>query len=156
MAVKRFAILDGSDRLPAAFMPTTVETTAGAQAKADAVAAFSVSTVGGGKEAYLASTVTGTTKTINLGDGNVQQVTLQSNTTLTLTGSTGGYACSLSLYIVQDATGGRTITWPASVKWAGKSAPTLTTAANARDLVVLETVTGGTTWYATLAGLDFG
>ena len=45
--------------------------------------------------------------------------------------------CSLTLILVQDATGSRTITWPASVKWPGGTAPTLTTTANAIDIVSL-------------------
>ena len=36
--------------------------------------------------------------------------------------------------IAQDGTGGHVWTWPASMKWAGKSAPTLTTTANAVDI----------------------
>jgi hypothetical protein len=38
--------------------------------------------------------------------------------------------------IVQDATGSRTVTWPANVKWPnGGTAPTLSTAANSIDIV---------------------
>lgn len=36
--------------------------------------------------------------------------------------------------IIQDGTGSRTITWPASVKWSGGTAPTLTTTASKRDV----------------------
>ena len=44
---------------------------------------------------------------------------------------------NLLLRIVQDATGGRFITWPASVKWAGAVAPVLSTASGAMDIVTL-------------------
>jgi hypothetical protein len=35
----------------------------------------------------------------------------------------------------QDATGSRTVTWNANVSWAGGTAPTLTTTANAVDVL---------------------
>ena len=41
----------------------------------------------------------------------------------------------LELFIQQDVTGSRTVTWPASVKWVGGAAPTLSTGADAVDLV---------------------
>jgi hypothetical protein len=47
-----------------------------------------------------------------------------------------------TLRVLQDATGSRTITWNSAFKWAGGSAPTLTTAANATD--VLEFFCDGT------------
>ncbi len=40
----------------------------------------------------------------------------------------------ITVLLIQDSTGSRTITWPASVKWVGGTAPTLTTTANAKDL----------------------
>jgi hypothetical protein len=39
------------------------------------------------------------------------------------------------LKVIQDATGSRAVTWPASVKWPSGTAPTLSTAANAIDIV---------------------
>ena len=41
------------------------------------------------------------------------------------------------LRIKQDATGGRTISWPASFNWPGGTAPTLSTAGNAVDLITI-------------------
>lgn len=99
------------------------------------------------------STATGSV-TVNLANGNVHALTLTGNvTTLTLSGSTASACCSLTLVITQDATGGRSITWPASVKWlpAG-SAPTFTTTASTVSVVELFTINNGTTWYAGLAG----
>ncbi|HEV7930279.1 MAG TPA: hypothetical protein VGP12_09150 [Nitrosospira sp.] len=114
-----------------------------------------VSVTGGGKETSASPTASTTSTTINLANGNVQMLTLAASTTITLSGATNGVACSLSLYIKQDATGSRTVTWPASVKWPGGAAPVLSTAATKLDLVVLETLDGGTTWYGSLAGADF-
>jgi hypothetical protein len=49
------------------------------------------------------------------------------------------------LYIVQDATGSRTITWNSVFKWTAGVAPPLTTTANARD--IFSFVSDGTNLY---------
>jgi hypothetical protein len=121
-----------------------------AQAFANAVLRY-----GGGREKTYSATATGGSTTIDLTNGNSQVLTLNASTTLTLTGATSSTSCTLSLHVVQDGTGGRTITWPAGVKWPGGTAPTLSTAASAHDLVVLETYDGGTVWYGNLAGLGY-
>jgi hypothetical protein len=41
--------------------------------------------------------------------------------------------CSISYFLVQDATGSRTVTWPANVAWAAGVAPTLTVTAGKYD-----------------------
>jgi len=43
--------------------------------------------------------------------------------------------CNLLLVLKQDSIGSRTATWPASVLWAGGTAPTLSTGADAVDIV---------------------
>lgn len=40
----------------------------------------------------------------------------------------------ITIILVQDGTGGRTVSWDSSYKWAGGSAPTMTSAANAVDI----------------------
>lgn len=110
---------------------------------------------GGGREKTYAATATTSSTTVDLNNGNTQTLTLASNTTLTITNATASTSCSLSLYLVQDGTGGRTVTWPAGVRWPGGTAPTLSAAAGSRDLVVLESTDGGTTWDAVLGGLAF-
>lgn len=52
--------------------------------------------------------------------------------------------------ITQDATGGRTMTWPASFKWAGASPGVLSTAANAVDLLVATYFASTGNWLASL------
>ena len=102
-----------------------------------------------------AQTAIGASTTINLANGNVQQLTLGTNTTIALTGTTPAVACSLSLYIIQDGVGNRTVTWPASVKWPSGIAPVLSTGSGKIDLVILETLDNGTTWFGALAGADY-
>lgn len=92
---------------------------------------------------------------IDIADGNVVDLTLDDSPTLTFTGSTSGFACAFTLILRQDGTGSRTVTWPASVVWAGGTAPTLSTAASAIDIIVFLTVDNGTTWFGMVSGQDF-
>ena len=94
------------------------------------------------------------TRAINLANGNVVRARLTGNTTFTFSGAATNAACSFGLYIIQDGTGSRTVTWPTSVKWSG-GAPTLSTAASAVDILVFESIDGGTTWYGSLVGTNF-
>lgn len=55
------------------------------------------------------------------------------NETFTFTAPTK--PANILLVLVQDSTGSRTVTWPVTVKWVGGTAPTLSTGANAIDIV---------------------
>lgn len=109
---------------------------------------------GGGVETVSTVAATGSTETLDLANGNVHDITLDANCTLTLTGSTASKACSMTIIVRQDGTGSRTLTWPASVKWPGSTAPTLSTGASKVDVITLVTVDNGTTWLGFTAGLD--
>jgi hypothetical protein len=69
---------------------------------------------------------------------NTQQVatvTIAGNRTMAApTGLVSGAFYSLN--VIQDATGSRTMTWNAVFKWTGGTAPTLSTAASAKDFFV--------------------
>lgn len=78
-------------------------------------------------------TASGAATTIDFASGDVVTLTLNASTTLTLNNPISGLYYLLKC--VQDATGSRTITWPASVKWSGGTAPTLTTTASKTDLI---------------------
>ncbi len=109
---------------------------------------------GGGAETIVTNTTTTGAIALNLTNGNVFNLTLTGNTTFTFTGATSGKACAFSVYMTQDSTGSRAVTWP-TVKWAGGTAPTLTTTAGATDILVFESLNGGTTWYGSLVGANF-
>lgn len=96
------------------------------------------------------------TLTLNLENGNVFGVSLNANiTTLTIQNpSASGTACSFTLALTADGTL-RTVTWGASVKWAGGVAPTLTSTNGKVDIFVFTTWDAGTTWYAFTAGQNF-
>lgn len=83
--------------------------------------------------------------------GYIKTVRLTANCAVTLTGASIGLATTLELILTQDSTGGRAITWPSSVKWAG-GVPILSTAAGATDRLVLTTYDNGVTWYGDLIG----
>lgn len=88
--------------------------------------------------------------TVDWNNGQKQAITLSGNVTLAFTAPPG--TGNFLLRVVQDGTGGRTITWPASVKWPGGTAPTLSAAANAEDIVTF--YTNGTDYYG-VASLNF-
>lgn len=92
----------------------------------------------------------GTSATITWATGNKQEITLTGNCTFSFT-SPGGPA-SLTLVLTQDATGSRTATWPAAVKWPSGVAPTLSTGNGDVDIVTF--LFDGTNYYGN-ASLDF-
>lgn len=95
--------------------------------------------------------VTGTF-TMDCGAANFFDLTLTGNTTISPSNvppSTRVWSGSIAAK--QDATGGRTITWPAGTKYAGGVAPPATTTANALDIWSLMTYDGGTSWIVSLS-----
>lgn len=64
---------------------------------------------------------TSTALTLNWNNGNKQSCTATGNVTFTLSNPVAG--ANYTIEITQDATGSRTYTWPAAVKWPGGSAP---------------------------------
>jgi hypothetical protein len=101
----------------------------------------------GGKEVVSTVAATGATETIDLANGNVFDETLTADCTFTFTGATAGVACSFTLLLGQDGTGGWTTTWPGSVVWAGGTAPTLSETASTVAVLTFFTLDGGTVWY---------
>jgi hypothetical protein len=75
-------------------------------------------------------------------------ITLTGACTLTFPAATAGK--SFTLRLKQDATGSRLVTWPASAKWVGGAAPTLSTTGAKVDYVEFRCV-DGTTWWGTAA-----
>jgi hypothetical protein len=101
---------------------------------------LSVSTAFAGDAASYLEIQDAPTIAVDWSKGNIQSVTLGGNRTLTFSnGQKGG---KYALVIKQDATGSRTVTWPASVRWPGgppqtkgQPASILTTTANKTDYV---------------------
>lgn len=110
-------------------------------------------TITGLKETKTAPAISSGTLTLNCSLGNVFAVSLNANiTTLSFTNVPAtGTAFGLTLMLTADGTA-RTITWGSAVKWAGGTAPTLTSTNAKVDVFVLFTHDGGTTWYAFTSG----
>lgn len=99
---------------------------------------------------------TSTAVTLDETNGNVQTFTMTGNCTFTMPSGSGLQAgTSITLILTQDGTGSRTGAFT-SVKWAGGSAPTLTTTATSGiDILTFYTFNGGASpvWYGFTAGL---
>jgi hypothetical protein len=76
---------------------------------------------------------TGAAPVLDLNNGNFIIATLNANAVFSFTNINSG-AHAFTLVLTNDATAGRSTTWPASVKWPGGITPTRTTAANITDL----------------------
>ena len=97
------------------------------------------------KEDYDA--LSGTTPTIDVDTGGGFSLTMTGNTTFTFSSCTSGLSTGFALQLTGN---GSTVTWPASVDWAGGTAPDAP-ASGETDLLVFWTRDGGTTWYGMLA-----
>ena len=84
-----------------------------------------------GVKATITAASDGATITFDLSLGPIHTVTLGGNRTLALSNSSAGKVFVVRL--LQDGTGSRTVTWFSTIKWAGGSAPTLTTTASKAD-----------------------
>ena len=116
---------------------------------------FSNALLRGTRETVAEADVTGGVLTVDAAPGSIQHVTLTANVTgVTFAGFVAGTCCAVVLYIKQDGTGGRTIAWPASVKWSGGTAPVLSTGAAKTDVVMLTSLDGGTTVHGLLSDTD--
>jgi len=102
-------------------------------------------------EAEVSNAAVTGTYSLNCVASNFWDLTLTGNTTISPTGvppSTRMWAGTI--VAKQDATGGRTITWPTGSKYPGGVAPPATTTANAIDIWSLMTYDGGTSWIVSL------
>ena len=79
---------------------------------------------------------------------NVFSTTFTANVTSAPVISNAVDGQTINWFITQDATGGRTITWPASFKWPGGVVQTLSTGANAVDLLSATYRSSTGFWYA--------
>ncbi len=85
---------------------------------------------------------------IDLTTGNSFDVLLTENATITISfpPDTGNYGQFVIKFIQDASAGAFTVTWPASVKWPGGTAPVITTSNSAIDEITLRTIDAGTEW----------
>jgi hypothetical protein len=95
--------------------------------------------------------------TLDAAAGEVVVLTLNRNVTLTI-GSTitdTAHEQRLKLYLAQDGTGGRIVTWPANIFWNQQRKPILSVSPLYTDIVALSSIDGGVTWFGSFAGVAF-
>ena len=94
----------------------------------------------------------GGSRTIDLEDGNNFTATVSTSTvTWTFSNPTASdELCGFTLFLTNG--GSQTVNWPASVDWAGGTAPTLTT--SGLDILVFVTTDGGTIWHGMVGSAD--
>jgi len=80
----------------------------------------------------------------------LHNIILTDNCTISLPTAAAGQ--SLTVLLKQDEEGGRTVTWDSAL-WAGGEVPTLSTAANAMDVLVFICM-DNTNWLGFLSGPD--
>jgi hypothetical protein len=88
--------------------------------------------------------------TLALTNGTVQIITLTGNATITMPTAVSGK--SFIMFLKQDATGSRTVTWT-TVKWAGGTAPTITATASRQDIYSF--FSDGTNWYGVTVAQNY-
>jgi hypothetical protein len=88
--------------------------------------------------------------TLALTNGTVQIITLTGNATITMPTAVSGK--SFILFLKQDATGSRTVTWT-TVKWPAGTAPTITSTASRQDIYSF--FSDGTNWYGVTVGQNY-
>lgn len=90
-----------------------------------------------------ADTANGGTLTLDSRAGNFRQVTVNVNSTITMSNIIN--SSFFAILVVQPAAGGKTLTWNAVFKWPTGTPPALTATANAKDLFLF--VSDGTNIY---------
>lgn len=90
--------------------------------------------------------------TVNWLSSSIVELTLTGNVTLTFSNLAASRA--MTLVVIQGGSGSYTLTYPASVDWAGGAAPTLTTTVGGVDVLTFFVRADGTTVLGFPAGLD--
>lgn len=85
---------------------------------------------------------------VDFEDGNVHLLTLTGATTVSFVNppSANIYG-ELKIVIIQDGTGGHSITWPTNILWPAATIPSLTTTADESDVFEFFTTDGGLFYY---------
>jgi len=133
----------------------TDETGTGAAVFATAPTIAGATFTGNAQTTPVVVTFSATAMAIDCALSNVFTIAMTANVTTAMTFSNLKDGQTINVFITQDATGSRTMTWPASFKWPGASAGVLSTGANDVDLLVATYRAATGFWYASLLK-DFG
>ena len=104
---------------------------------------------------------TSNTTVLDLSKSNHFHITLSSNTNVSfdvskVQGIGGNDYIKCTVLIANDATAGRTLSFPGAIYWPNKTLPTWSTAANALNEFEFTTYDGGVTWLAKLVSGNAG
>jgi hypothetical protein len=107
-------------------------------------------------ESVSSPTISSGVLTLNLETSNIFTVSLNAAiTTLTISNPpASGSGGSFTLIFTADGTA-RAVTWPAAIKWAGGTAPTITSTSGKVDSFAFFTSDGGTNWQGYVGGQNF-
>jgi hypothetical protein len=133
----------------------TDETGTGAAVFATAPTIAGATFTGNAQTTPVVVTFSATAMAIDCALSNVFTIAMTANVTTAMTFSNLKDGQTINVFLTQDATGSRTMTWPASFKWPGASAGVLSTGANDVDLLVATYRSATGFWYASLLK-DFG
>ncbi len=95
--------------------------------------------------------LSGTSPTCNVNSAGAFSLSMSGNTTFTFSGAVNGMSNG---FILQLTGNGSTVTWPASVDWAGGTAPDAP-ASGASNLYVFWTRDGGSNWHGVLSSAAY-
>jgi hypothetical protein len=104
------------------------------------------------RETFTSPAISSGTLTLDLSASNFFKVSLNAAiTTITITNTPASSAASFVLEFTADGTA-RAVTWPAAFKWAGGTAPDLTSTSTKTDTFVFYSTDTGTIWKAYVSG----
>ena len=147
-------LLGGVTAVQFAYLDVTALGTSEASKVVTADANGVVTLADGLNEGFATVTSSSGTATVNCRTATVFSITLSENTTFAFSNPpSSGTAYGMTLKIVQDSTA-RTVTWPASVRWALGIPATMSPGSGVVDIFVFLTHDGGTNWYGFIAGQD--
>jgi hypothetical protein len=136
---------------------TQIATTAFVKTTVDSASTLGLPLTGGtltgilNIHSYTLKRIEMSSTTVDLAEGNYFSYTVVSTTTLAFSNTPSGTVSSG--FVLELTNGGvAAVTFPASVKWAGGTAPTLTAAGV--DVLVFITDDNGTTWRGAAAMID--
>lgn len=107
------------------------------------------------RETSTSPTISSGTLTLDLSGSNFFAVSLNAAiTTLTISNTPSSSAASFTLELTADGTA-RAVTWGSAIKWAGGTAPTLTSVSGKKDVFAFYSNDGGTTWQGFVGGQNY-
>lgn len=105
-----------------------------------------------GIEDVYAQNISGNYQILDVDSATLHRLILTGDVVFTF--PTADVGKSFVVALTQDATGGRSVTWPGSVKWPGGVAPTITATANKIDVFNFICF-DGTNWLGFIGGQGF-